>query len=128
MVALPWAGFALLDVLRGRRRAAIVDCLVSGEHPAGTIVHINESDLAGSVRLNSFHDISYPTALALGQRMGWEMPDSISIWGIEAGTADVFSETLSPPVAAAVERVAAEVVEYLNIPLPSGEDQFLEET
>lgn len=117
VVALPWAGFALLDVLRGRRRAAIIDCLVTGEYPPGTIVHIDESDLAGSVRLNSFHDISYPTVMALGRQMGWEMPDSIAIWGIEAGTADIFCETLSPPVAAAVEEVADEVIDYLSTPL-----------
>lgn len=117
VIALPWAGFALLDVLKGRRRAAIIDCLVTGERPPGTIVHIDEADLAGSVRLNSFHDISYPTAMALGRRMGWEMPDSIAIWGIEAETADVFSETLSPPVADAVEKVVVEVIEYLTTPL-----------
>ncbi len=125
VIALPWAGFALLDVLKGRRRAAIVDCLATGEHPPGTIVQINENDLAGSVRLNSFHDISYPTAMALGREMGWEMPDSIAIWGIEAETPDIFSETLSPPVAAAVERVASEVIKYLNTPPP---EQLLEET
>ena len=117
VIALPWAGFALLDVLRGRRRAAIIDCLVTGERPPGTIVHIDERDLAGSVRLNSFHDISYPTVMELGRQMGWDMPDSIAIWGIEAGTADIFSETLSPPVAAAVAEVANEVIEYLSTPL-----------
>ena len=117
VIALPWAGFALLDVLKGRRRAAIIDCLATGERQPGTIVHIDETDLAGSVRLNSFHDISYPTAMALGREMGWEMPDFIAIWGIEAETPDIFSETLSPPVAAAVEKVASEVIEYLATPL-----------
>lgn len=117
VVALPWAGFALLDVLRGRQRAAIIDCLVTGAHPPGTIVHLGETDLAGSVRLNSFHDISYPTVMALGREMGWAMPTSIAIWGIEAGMADIFSETLSPPVANAVDQVASEVIEYLSTPL-----------
>ncbi len=116
VVALPWAGFALLDILRGRRRAAIIDCLTTGRHPAGTIVHLDETDLAGSVRLNSFHDISYPTAMSFGRAMGWEMPGSIAIWGIEAGIADVFSEDLSPPVARAVGQVVTEVIEYLSAP------------
>jgi hydrogenase maturation protease len=128
VIALPWAGFALLDVLKGRRRAAIIDCLATGEHPPGTIVHIDENDLAGSVRLNSFHDISYPTAMALGRQMGWKMPDSIAIWGIEAETPDIFSDNLSPSVAAAVEKVAVEVIDYLNTPSPGGGNQFVEET
>ena len=113
VIALPWAGFALLDALQGRRRAAIIDCLATGAHPPGTIVHINEADLAGSVRLNSFHDISYPTAMALGRRMGWQMPDEIAIWGIEALSVDTFTEQLSAEVANAVQVVTDQVIEFL---------------
>ena len=113
VVALPWAGFALLDTLRGRHRAAIVDCLTGGQHPPGTIVRLDESDLAGSVRLNSFHDISLPTVLALGRQMGWEMPDEVAIWGIEAEEAGVFGEDLSPPVARSVEPVIRELTAFV---------------
>jgi hydrogenase maturation protease len=114
VVALPWAGFSLLDTLRGRKRAAIVDCLATGNHPPGTIVPITESDLAGSVRLNTFHDISYPTVIALGRRMGWEMPATIAIWGIEASSIGTFTEDLSPVVAKATQAVAAQVIEFLK--------------
>ncbi|MCP3993546.1 MAG: hydrogenase maturation protease [bacterium] len=116
VVALPWAGFALLDVLRGRKRAAIVDCLTTGNHPPGTIVLIDETDLAGSVRLNSFHDISYPTVMALGRRLGWGMPDTIAIWGIEAASFGTFTEELSPAVAAAIHEVARQVRNFLTSP------------
>lgn len=121
VVALPWAGFALLDVLRGRSRAAIVDCLATGMNPPGTIVHIDESDLAGSVRLNSFHDISYPTAMALGRRMGWNMPETIAIWGIEATSVETFTEELSIAVSDSVDEVTHQVIEFLtrDRPLPA---------
>ena len=114
VVALPWAGFALLDVLRGRKRAAIIDCLATGKNPPGTIVRIEDRDLAGSVRLNSFHDISYPTAMALGRRMGWQMPDTIAIWGIEAGSLETFTESLSPRVAESTREVAKQVGQFLR--------------
>lgn len=114
VLALPWAGFSLLDTLRGRRRAVIVDCLVTGEHPPGTVVRLSENDFRGSVRLNSFHDISFPTVMALGRRLGWEMPDEVAIWGIEAGDAVSFGEQLSPPVAAAADRVADEITRFLG--------------
>jgi hydrogenase maturation protease len=115
IVSLSWAGFALLDVLHDRHRAAIIDCLITGNHPPGAIVRIDESDLGGSIRLNSFHDINYPTALALGRHLGWKMPASIAIWGIEAASADTFTEELSAPVAAAVPRVADQVAEFLGL-------------
>ncbi len=117
VVALPWAGFALLDVLRGRRRAAIVDCLTTGAHPPGAIVRLAATDLAGSVRLNSFHDISYPTVMGLGNDLGWDMPDDVAIWGVEAGDPARFGETLSPEVAASVDQVVDEVARFIDEPV-----------
>ncbi len=116
VVPLPWAGFSLLDVLAGRRRAALIDCLVTGEHPPGTIVRLDETDVRGSVRLNSFHDVAFPTALALGREMGWTMPEEIAIWAIEAAVVDRFGEELSAPVAAAVDRVVDDVLAFFYTP------------
>jgi len=115
VVALPWAGLALLDVLRGRTRAAILDCLTSGNHPPGTLVRLDEQGLAGSVRLNSFHDIAFPTAMDLGRRLGWDMPADVAIWGVEAERADEFHEGLSPAVAAAVEPLIHEVLRFVGM-------------
>jgi len=115
VVALPWAGFSLLDVLHGRDRAAIVDCLTTGNHQPGTVVRLDQNDLGGSVRLNSFHDINYPTAMALGYRLGWKMPTTIAMWGIEAATADVFSDRLSPEVEKAVQHVVCEVMTFVDL-------------
>lgn len=114
VVPLPWAGFALLDVLVGRRCAAIVDCLCTGLHPPGTIIHLNEKAVSGSVRLNSFHDIGIFTVLELGRKMGWKMPEVIAIWGIEGAELDRFQERLSPSVAKATNQVVQEVLAFLR--------------
>jgi len=114
VVPLPWGGFSLLDVLAGRQRAAIIDGVWAGEHPPGTIVHLDETDFRGSVRLNSCHDINFPTALAFGRSMGWTMPDEIAIWAVEGEVIYEFGVGLSPPVLAAVDRVAREVVDFLD--------------
>ena len=114
VVALPWAGFALLDVLRGRRCAVLIDGLATGQHRAGAVVHLDEADLGGSVRLNSFHDINYPTVMALGRTMGWEMPDEVAIWGIEMAISDEFGEGLTPVVSDAVATVVREVLAFLD--------------
>ena len=114
VVALPWAGFALLDVLRGRKCAVLIDGLTTGEHRPGAVVRLDEADLRGSVRLNSFHDINYPTVMALGRTMGWEMPDQVAIWGIEMAVSDEFGEELTPAVSDAVATVVHEVLAFLN--------------
>jgi len=114
VVALPWAGFALLDVLRGRRCAVLIDGLATGKHPPGAVVRLDEADLGGSVRLNSFHDINYPTVMALGRTMGWEMPDEVAIWGIEMSVSDEFGEELTPVVSDAVATVVLEVLAFID--------------
>ncbi len=114
VVALPWAGFALLDVLAGRRRAAIIDCLVTGRHAPGTIVRLNEYDFSGSVRLVSFHDVNFPTVLALGRKLGFALPEDIAVWAVEGGVVNEFGEGLSAPVAGALDRVVAEVLEFME--------------
>jgi hydrogenase maturation protease len=114
VVALPWAGFALLDVLRGRRCAVLIDGLATGQHRPGAVVRLDEADLGCSVRLNSFHDINYPTVMALGRTMGWEMPDEVAIWGIEMSVSDEFGEELTPVVSDAVATVVREVLAFLD--------------
>jgi len=122
VVCLPWGGFALLDVLVGKQKAAIIDCLCTGVHPPGAIVRLQENDLRGSVRLNSFHDINYPTAVAFGRRLGWSLPNSIAIWGIEGQVTNQFREGLSPPVRNAVDRVVSEVLSFLGVSSPVAGD------
>lgn len=112
--ALPWAGFALLDALVGRERAVLIDSFSGGTRPAGSIVRLSERDFRGSVRLTSFHDIDYATALGLGRRMGWKLPEEIAIWAIEGAVLDRFGHGLSAPVAAALEQVVNEVSEHLD--------------
>ena len=114
VLSLPWAGLALLDALVDRERAVLIDSLSTGKRPPGTIVRLSEHDFRGSVRLTSFHDVDYATALGLGRRLGWKLPDEIAIWAIEGTELDRFGRGLSTPVAAALELVVDEVLEHLE--------------
>lgn len=113
-IPMPWAGFSLLDVLVDREQAVLVDCLCSNLYPPGTIVHLDKNDFRGSVRLNSFHDINYPTVLALGRKMGWRMPEKLAIWGIEGKEMGTFTESLTPEVEKAINPVIHEILDYLD--------------
>ncbi len=112
---LPWAGFALLDVLRDYDRAILIDALCSqGRYAPGTVVQLSEQDLAGSVRLNSFHDLNYPTALALGRALGWRLPRDITLIAVEGASFNEFTTRLSPPVEAALDTVVRLVLHIVD--------------
>ena len=117
VVELPWAGLALLDALCGYRRAVLIDSLCSGEHAPGSVVRLSEADLAGSVRLNSFHDLNYPTAMALGRMLGWALPEDIVIYAVEGQVFDRFATRLTPVVQRGLDDVVRRAARHLAVPV-----------
>jgi hydrogenase maturation protease len=111
---LPWGGLALVEALRSYARAVIIDSLRSGCHPPGTVVELGEADFAGSVRLTSFHDLNYPTALALGRSLGWRLPGEVAIFAIEGEVFDRFTTELSARVRMSLDRVVEAIATRLE--------------
>jgi len=113
-IELPWAGLSLLDVLRNRQWAIIVDCLITGRWTPGTVKKLSENDIGGSVRLLSYHDISYPAALRLGRELGWMLPDDVTIIAIEGQDVYDFGEQLSPRVDEAADCVTYMITDLVH--------------
>ena len=107
------AGFALMELLAGCRRAILVDSIQFDNLEPGTVVRIDPQDLRTSLRLRSVHEIDLPTVLALGRHLGLPMPEEVTIFGIQAEDACTFGESLSASVTSgmqkAVEMILAEV-------------------
>jgi len=101
-------GLALMERLVGYDRAVLVDAVRTQGGEPGAIYRLTLDDLP-TLHANSAHDASLKAALALGRQLGAKLPDEIVIFAVEAVNLYDFSETLSPPVAASVER-AAELV------------------
>jgi len=95
-------GLRLMERLAGYDRAVIVDAIVSGAAP-GT-VHLLSAGGMPTQRTVCAHDVSLPTALAMGRRGGLSLPETAEIHVIAIEAADVmtFGEELTPAVAAAV--------------------------
>jgi hydrogenase maturation protease len=110
-------GLRLLELVRGFTRVIIIDALKSpadaGREP-GEIVRYEAKDFRGGHRYGSAHSIGLDTALELGHKLGYDMPDDVVVFAIEAADVETFGEELSPPVAAAAERVLALVREEIG--------------
>jgi hydrogenase maturation protease len=110
-------GLRLLELVRGFTRVIIIDTLKSpadaGREP-GEIVRYEAKDFRGGHRYGSAHSIGLDTALELGHKLGYDMPDVVVVFAIEAADVETFGEELSPPVAAAAERVLALVREEIG--------------
>ncbi len=109
------AGRFLLDVICGYRTVLIADAIITNENaPAGSIYTLTVDDLGKAVEPFASHALDLRTTVELGKQLGYEMPDTIRIYAVEIKENTVFSEELSPDVAAAVLPVARMIVEELK--------------
>jgi hydrogenase maturation protease len=97
-------GLTLMERLVGYRRAILVDAMVTGAYPPGTVRRFSIADIPGreATHLDSAHDASLAVALAAGRSLGADLPADIAIVAIEAVRVDEFVEELTPAVAAAI--------------------------
>jgi hydrogenase maturation protease len=103
-------GLGLLELVRGFTRVIIIDALKSPAEAVrepGEVVRYEAKDFRGGHRYGSAHSIGLGTALELGRRLGYDMPEEVTVFAIEAEDVETFGEQLSPPVAAAADRVLA---------------------
>jgi len=110
-------GLSLMEHMIGYNRAILVDTLQTGLHPPGTVIQMQLEDLPDQLagHLVSAHDANLKTALQLGREMGVELPEQITIVGIEAQHVYDFTEVLSPDVMAAVPQAVQLVSDILQI-------------
>ena len=109
-----WGGFRIIDLLSGYKTAIIVDALRTDTQPVGYIHKLNYKDLIHSVRMVSFHDINFATAVEFAKEVNMPMPEEISVYAIEINEADSFSEELSFEVNASVEKCIQLILEELE--------------
>jgi hydrogenase maturation protease len=110
-------GLRLLELVRGFTRVIIIDALrspvESGRHP-GEVYRYEAKDFKGGHRYGSAHSIGLDAALEIGHKLGYDMPEDVTVFAIEAEDVETFGEELSPPVAEAAERVIALVREEVG--------------
>lgn len=109
-----WGGLRLMERMVGYDRVIVVDAICTGG-PPGTIFQLTPGDIP-TQRSASAHDMTLPTALALGRQAGLHLPkdDDILLVGIEAEDILNFGETCTPAVAAAVPLAVEEILQLLS--------------
>ncbi len=113
---LALGGLSLMERLVGYDRAIIVDAMHTGHGRIGTVTTFPLSDLPdGSAgHTTAVHDLSLPTAVSLGRQMGAQLPEEITIVGIEAERVYDFSEELSTAVQDAIPAAVTAVLKEIE--------------
>lgn len=113
---LSLGGLSLMEHMVGYRDVMVIDSIVTGKKPMGTIYSLPLSGLPNfsSGHTTAAHDTSLQTALEVGRTIDLELPEDVWVVAVEAQNVYDFSEELSSPVKAAVNPVASLIVGMLE--------------
>jgi hydrogenase maturation protease len=113
---LALGGISLMERLIGYERAILIDALVTHKNPIGSVLCFPLGQLPNRAigHMSSSHDTTLQNALQVGQDLGVQLPNEITIVAVEAQDVFVFSEQLSPEVAAAVPKAVQIVMDLLG--------------
>ncbi len=111
-------GLSLMERLTGYERVILVDSIFTGKKPVGTVSQFQLTELPdlSSGHTTAVHDTSLRNALNVGRSMDIPLPrdEDVLIVAIEAENVYDFSETLSPPVEAAVPQAVEAVLQLIQ--------------
>jgi hydrogenase maturation protease len=109
-------GLRLMEFLDGYDDAILVDAAQFPGRPVGEVQVCPFEELARHApgHLDSAHDASLETALALGRDLGARLPERIWAVTVQADITDVFGEQLTPEVERAVPTAASAVIGLLG--------------
>ncbi len=113
---LALGGLSLMERLIGYRRVIIIDAMQTHGGQCGDVYILPLAALPNlsAGHTTAVHDTSLSTAFELGRSMGADVPDEVTIVGIEAERIYDFSDEISPPVAAAIPAAAQAVLTLLG--------------
>lgn len=106
-------GLAVMEAMIGYDRVILIDALTYPSHDSGVMVKMKLEDLRGisTIQHNaSPHDTSLVTAIEAGKKLGYPLPEDITIYAVKVENITDFGEQPTPSVANAIPQIAAVIL------------------
>jgi len=114
VVSTSESGFHLLDYLLNTSSLIVVDTLLTGAAPPGTIYEMRDSDL-DCAPSGSLHGVGLLDALALARELRLPVAKQVSIVGVESVDCQTIGGKMHPAITGTVLAVAGMLIEKLWI-------------
>jgi hydrogenase maturation protease len=108
-----WGGFKIIDLLAGFDYAVIIDSIKTGNKPQGFIHHYKPTDFLPTLRLTSYHDINFITALKLAELMDAKVPADIDIFAVEIDDNRSINEFINPSLWKSIKLCSMHIADVL---------------
>lgn len=104
------AGLALLDYITGYDKLIIIDSIKTGKGEPGDVFKLELGDLKGAMNSTCSHSLDLLSAFQVGQGLGCDMPQSVSIYAVEVKDNSTFSEGCTQEIADKMPSIVREIV------------------
>ena len=104
-------GFALLDLTAGYDRLIIIDSIQTEQGRPGELYRLELEDLKPDAEISSFHGVGIATAFALGRKLGYKVPEDVSLYAVEIRDNLTFGEECTEEVRGKIELIADQIIE-----------------
>ena len=119
-------GMETIELMKGYKEAFIIDGIMTGEHPPGTVMYMKYPVHRSTLHLSNAHDISFEMSVELARQLGIPFPERISIFAIEIVEDREFGEKLTEPLQEKYSEIFSSVAGSIqeNIARRSKEDCY----
>ena len=104
-------GLDLLEYIQGYHTVVFIDAIRTRDGIPGTVYQLSPENFNTTIHLSSIHDVSFLTSVALGKKLGLNMPESIHIIAVEIAEDRIFNDNFSPKIEEKYEEIFNEVKE-----------------
>jgi hydrogenase maturation protease len=104
------AGLALLDFVVGYDRLIIVDSVKTEEGEPGELYKMELGAMKPTSHLTSLHGVDMATAFKLGQKLGYKMPQRVSIYAVEVKDNTSFGEGCTEEVGGKLSLITEQII------------------
>lgn len=109
------SGLDLIEIMMDYKRVVVVDAIVTGQYPAGTVMVLEPEDFKNTLHGTNPHEVNIHMAIELGRRLSPErMPRDIRFVAMEVKDVWTVSDALTEDVERAVPLAVRTVLELLG--------------
>ena len=106
-------GLEIMEHIKGYKKVVFIDAIRTSDGKPGDVYYFIPSDFRETSNLSNLHDVSFLTALKLGNTLNLGLPADLHIIAVEIIEDMEFSEEFTPPLKekypGILEEVCAEV-------------------
>ncbi len=107
------AGFRVVDEMLGYDRVILIDSIITGQMPVGSVFELSREQFRNASHYSSPHDMGLFEAFDLMRKHGAKLPEELIIVAIEVEDIDTFSEAFTSEVQEALPLAVEKVLQMI---------------